>query len=37
VVEMLRAAIERREIPQLTRIPTEIVVRESTAAPRGRP
>src|SRR5690606_8116907 len=37
VVEMLRAAIERREIPQLTRIPTEIVVRESTAAPRERP
>lgn len=36
VVEMLRAAIERREIPQLTRIPTEIVVRESTAAPRER-
>ncbi|HTN54800.1 MAG TPA: LacI family DNA-binding transcriptional regulator [Microbacterium sp.] len=36
VVEMLRAAIERREIPQFTRIPTEIVVRESTAAPRER-
>lgn len=34
VVEMLRAAIEQREIPPLTRIPTEIVVRESTAAPR---
>ncbi|MFC7787435.1 LacI family DNA-binding transcriptional regulator [Microbacterium sp. MAHUQ-60] len=36
VVEMLRAAIERREIPQFTRIPTEIVVRESTGAPRER-
>jgi len=33
-VEMLRAAIEKREIPQVTRIPTELVVRESTAPPR---
>lgn len=34
VVEMLRAAIESREIPQFTRIPTEVVVRDSTAPPR---
>jgi DNA-binding LacI/PurR family transcriptional regulator len=34
VVEMLRAAIEQREIPQLTRIPTELVVRDSTTRPR---
>lgn len=37
VVEMLRAAVESREIPAFTRIPTEIVVRQSTAVPRGRP
>lgn len=35
VVEMLRAAIEERDIPQLTRIPTEIVPRASSAPPRG--
>jgi len=35
VVEVLRAAIEKREIPQLTRIPTEIVERESSGTPRG--
>jgi DNA-binding LacI/PurR family transcriptional regulator len=34
VVEMLRAAIEGREIPTLTRIPTELVPRASSAAPR---
>ncbi|WP_417504330.1 substrate-binding domain-containing protein, partial [Microbacterium sp.] len=34
VVEMLRAAIEGREIPALTRIPTELVPRASSAAPR---
>ncbi|WP_129784025.1 LacI family DNA-binding transcriptional regulator [Promicromonospora panici] len=34
VVEMLRAAIEEREIPAFTRIPTEIVTRASTAPPR---
>ncbi|MDT0158108.1 LacI family DNA-binding transcriptional regulator [Microbacterium sp. ARD32] len=36
VVEMLRAAIEQREIPSFTRIPTELVVRESSARPRER-
>ncbi|MBO3662157.1 LacI family DNA-binding transcriptional regulator [Microbacterium stercoris] len=35
VVEMLHAAMEEREIPHLTRIPTELVVRGSTASPRG--
>jgi len=35
VVEMLRAALEERELPQLTRIPTELVARGSSAAPRG--
>ncbi|MBD8012084.1 LacI family DNA-binding transcriptional regulator [Microbacterium sp. Re1] len=35
VVEMLRAAIEQRELPPYTRIPTELVVRDSTAKPRG--
>jgi DNA-binding LacI/PurR family transcriptional regulator len=34
VVEMLRAALEERELPQLTRIPTELVARGSSAAPR---
>lgn len=34
VVEMLRAAIEEREIPALTRIPTELVPRASTGPPR---
>lgn len=34
VVEMLRAAIEGRDIPALTRIPTELVARASSAAPR---
>jgi DNA-binding LacI/PurR family transcriptional regulator len=34
VVEMLRAAMEEREIPALTRIPTEVVTRASTAPPR---
>jgi DNA-binding LacI/PurR family transcriptional regulator len=35
VVEVLRAALEGREIPQRTKIPVELVVRESTAPPRG--
>jgi DNA-binding LacI/PurR family transcriptional regulator len=35
VVEVLRAALEGREIPQRTKIPVDLVVRESTAAPRG--
>jgi DNA-binding LacI/PurR family transcriptional regulator len=34
VVEMLRAAIEEREIPALTRIQTELVPRASTGPPR---
>ena len=34
VVEMLRAALEQREIPALTRIPTELVPRASTGPPR---
>jgi DNA-binding LacI/PurR family transcriptional regulator len=34
VVEMLRAAIEEREIPPLTRIQTELVPRASTGPPR---
>ncbi|WP_418277731.1 LacI family DNA-binding transcriptional regulator [Isoptericola jiangsuensis] len=34
VVDVLRAAIEEREIPDQTRIPAEIVVRASSAAPR---
>ncbi|REJ07001.1 LacI family DNA-binding transcriptional regulator [Microbacterium bovistercoris] len=34
VVEMLRAAIEGRAIPTLTRIPTELVPRASSAPPR---
>lgn len=34
VVEMLRAAIEGRDIPPLTRIPTELVPRASSAPPR---
>ncbi|WP_110589543.1 LacI family DNA-binding transcriptional regulator [Microbacterium suaedae] len=34
VVDILRAAIERREIPKTTRIPAELVVRASSAAPR---
>ncbi|GAA4192702.1 LacI family DNA-binding transcriptional regulator [Microbacterium oryzae] len=33
-VDMLRAAIEEREIPRVTRIPAELVVRSSTTAPR---
>ncbi|WP_456283945.1 LacI family DNA-binding transcriptional regulator [Microbacterium sp. JZ101] len=33
-VDMLRAAIEKREIPRVTRIPAELLVRSSTAAPR---
>ncbi|MGO1848453.1 MULTISPECIES: LacI family DNA-binding transcriptional regulator [unclassified Microbacterium] len=33
-VDMLRAAIEEREIPHVTRIPADLVVRSSTAAPR---
>ncbi|WP_456286197.1 LacI family DNA-binding transcriptional regulator [Microbacterium sp. JZ70] len=35
-VDMLRAAIEKREIPRVTRIPAELLVRSSTAAPRER-
>ncbi|MCK0118856.1 LacI family DNA-binding transcriptional regulator [Isoptericola sp. S6320L] len=34
VVDVLRAAIEEREIPELTRIPAEIVERASSAPPR---
>jgi len=34
VVDMLKAAIEDLEIPKVTRIPAELVVRESTGAPR---
>lgn len=33
-VDMLRAAIEKREIPRVTRIPAELLVRSSTSAPR---
>lgn len=33
-VDMLRAAIEEREIPRVTRIPAELLVRSSTGAPR---
>lgn len=35
VVDMLRAAIEEREIPQTTRIPAELMVRASSGPPRG--
>ncbi|WP_156761638.1 LacI family DNA-binding transcriptional regulator [Microbacterium karelineae] len=34
VVDILRAAIERRDIPQVTRIPAELCARASSAAPR---
>jgi DNA-binding LacI/PurR family transcriptional regulator len=34
VVDVLRAAIEGREIPAVTRIPAQIVARASSAAPR---
>lgn len=34
VVDMLHAAIERREIPHVTRIPSELIARASSAAPR---
>ncbi|MFC8598029.1 LacI family DNA-binding transcriptional regulator [Isoptericola sp. NPDC057191] len=34
VVDVLRAAIEERELPTVTRIPAEIVARSSSAAPR---
>lgn len=34
VVDMLRAAIEERDIPKVTRIPADLVVRQSTAPPR---
>ncbi|MEG3615794.1 MULTISPECIES: LacI family DNA-binding transcriptional regulator [Isoptericola] len=34
VVDVLRAAIEEREIPAVTRIPAEIVARDSSAPPR---
>ncbi|MEU6250502.1 LacI family DNA-binding transcriptional regulator [Glycomyces sp. NPDC047010] len=34
IVDLLRAAIEDREIPRVTRIPAELLVRASTAAPR---
>jgi DNA-binding LacI/PurR family transcriptional regulator len=36
VLDMLRAAIEDREIPRMTKIPAELLVRSSTAPPRGR-
>jgi len=35
-VDVLRAAVEGHEIPQRTKIPVELIVRDSTAAPRGR-
>jgi DNA-binding LacI/PurR family transcriptional regulator len=35
VVDLLRAAIEEREIPRVTKIPAELLVRSSTAPPRG--
>ncbi|GAA2273838.1 LacI family DNA-binding transcriptional regulator [Glycomyces scopariae] len=35
IVDLLRAAVEDREIPRVTRIPAELLVRSSTAAPRG--
>ncbi|MGO1235637.1 MAG: LacI family DNA-binding transcriptional regulator [Microbacterium gubbeenense] len=35
VVDILRAAIEGRGIPGATRIPAELIVRQSTAPPRG--
>ncbi len=35
-VEVLRAAIEGRELPTETTVATELVVRESTAPPRGK-
>ncbi|SDK92949.1 transcriptional regulator, LacI family [Glycomyces sambucus] len=34
IVDLLRAAVEDREIPRVTRIPAELLVRSSTAAPR---
>ena len=34
-MEVLQAAIEGRQIPQRTKIPVELVVRASSAAPRG--
>lgn len=37
VVEVLRAALEERPIPQRSRVAVELVVRESTAAPRAAP
>ncbi len=36
-MEALRAAIEGQPIPQRTKIPAELVVRESSAPPRGAP
>lgn len=36
-MEALQAAIEGRPIPQRTKIPAELVVRESSAPPRGAP
>lgn len=35
VVDMLRAAIEGRDIPHVTRVPSSLVVRGSTAPPRA--
>jgi DNA-binding LacI/PurR family transcriptional regulator len=35
-MEVLQAAIEGRQIPQRTKIPAELVVRASSAAPRTR-
>ena len=35
VAEVIHARIRGQEIPQRTRIPTELIVRESTAAPRS--
>lgn len=34
-MDVLRAALEKREIPQRSKISTELIVRESTAAPRS--
>ena len=35
VAEVIHARIRGQEIPQRTRIPTELVVRDSTAPPRS--
>jgi DNA-binding LacI/PurR family transcriptional regulator len=36
-MDVLRAALEKREIPQRSKISTELIVRESTAPPRSIP